>query len=117
MVCFPALIRSGSSSPSNGKGPIPSMPFSLCSCTVMPGGTERRIGDEALFHQVSVAVELAQFLALGDQRADAGLGEKGGDTGAAGADALGERALRIEFELELAFEVELGEQPILADIG
>ena len=28
IVCLPALIRSGSSSPSNGKGPIPSMPFS-----------------------------------------------------------------------------------------
>ena len=28
MVCFPALIRSASSSPSKGKGPIPKMPFS-----------------------------------------------------------------------------------------
>ena len=30
IVCFPALIRSGSSSPFLGKGPIPSIPFSLC---------------------------------------------------------------------------------------
>ncbi len=35
-VCLPALMRSGSSSPSNGNGPIPSMPFSLCSCTLIP---------------------------------------------------------------------------------
>ena len=28
MVCFPALMRSASSSPSNGKGPMPRMPFS-----------------------------------------------------------------------------------------
>src|SRR6478735_9132206 len=30
-VCLPALIRSGSSSPSRGNGPKPSMPFSLCN--------------------------------------------------------------------------------------
>ena len=28
IVCFPALIRSGSSSPSKGNGPIPNNPFS-----------------------------------------------------------------------------------------
>ena len=38
MVCLPALIRSGSASPSNGNGPMPSMPFSLCSVTVRPSG-------------------------------------------------------------------------------
>ena len=37
-VCLPALIRSASSSPSYGKGPMPSMPFSLCSATVIPSG-------------------------------------------------------------------------------
>ena len=38
-VCLPALIRSGSASPSNGKGPMPSRPFSLCSVTRTPSGT------------------------------------------------------------------------------
>ena len=38
MVCLPALIRSGSSSPSKGKGPMPSMPFSLCMVTLIPSG-------------------------------------------------------------------------------
>src|SRR5262249_55204839 len=37
-VSLPALIRSGSSSPSNGYGPIPSNPFSDCSRTSMPVG-------------------------------------------------------------------------------
>ena len=37
-VCLPALIRSASSSPSKGNGPIPSRPFSLCSVTVRPSG-------------------------------------------------------------------------------
>ena len=75
------------------------------------------VGDEAALHHVGLAVELAHLLALGDQRADAGLGEEGRDAGAAGADALGQRALRVELELELAGEVLLRELLVLADIG
>ena len=33
MVCFPALIKSASSSPSNGNGPMPKTPFSLWNST------------------------------------------------------------------------------------
>ena len=68
------------------------------------------IGDEAALHHIMLAVEFAHFLAFGDDRADAGLGEKGRDAGAAGADALGQRALRIEFELEFAGQKLLGEK-------
>ena len=75
------------------------------------------IGDEPAFHHIGLAVELADFLALGDQRADPGLGEERRDAGAAGADPLGQRALRVEFELELALQIEIGEQLVLADIG
>src|SRR4051812_25448154 len=38
MVCLPALMRSGSSSPSYGKGPMPSMPFSDCRTMWVPAG-------------------------------------------------------------------------------
>jgi hypothetical protein len=38
IVCLPALMRSGSSSPSYGNGPMPSMPFSDCSTTATPAG-------------------------------------------------------------------------------
>jgi hypothetical protein len=38
IVCLPALMRSGSSSPSYGNGPMPSRPFSDCSTTSTPGG-------------------------------------------------------------------------------
>ena len=37
-VCLPALIRSASSSPSNGNGPMPSMPFSDWRTTSIPSG-------------------------------------------------------------------------------
>ena len=83
----------------------------------LPGVDDREVGKQAAFHDVFLAVENLFFLAFGDQRADAGLCIEGGNTGAAGADALGQRALRIEFELELAGKVLLGEQLVLADIG
>src|SRR5579862_398125 len=63
---------------------------------------DRQIGDDAALHDVALAVELAHVLALGDLGADAGLGEERRDAGAAGADAFGERALRVELDLELA---------------
>src|SRR5207237_115775 len=73
--------------------------------------------EQASLDDVCLAVDFFHFLAFGDRRADAGFGEEGRDTGAAGADALGQRALRVEFELQLAGEVLLREQLVLADIG
>ena len=83
----------------------------------LPGVDDGEVGEQAALHDVFLAVELLHFLAFGDQRADAGLGVEGRDAGAAGADALGQRALRVEFELQLAGEVLLREQLVLADIG
>ena len=64
-----------------------------------------------------LAVELALFLALGDHRPGAGAREKGRDAGAAGADALGERALRVELDLQFAGEILLRERLVLSDVG
>ena len=83
----------------------------------LEGVDDREIGDEAAFHDVALAVELALFLAAGDLGAGAGAGEEGRNAGAAGANALGERALRIEFDLQFAGEILLGESLVLADIG
>ena len=83
----------------------------------LPGVHDREVGDEAALHDVVLAVELALLLALGDHGADAGLGEEGRDAGAAGADALGQRALRVELDLELAGEKLLREHLVLADVG
>ena len=82
-----------------------------------PGVHDGQVGDDAALHDVALAVELALFLAFGDVGAGAGAGEEGRDAGAAGADALGERALRVELDLELAGEVLLREELVLADIG
>ena len=72
---------------------------------------------DAFEHVSCAAVELARFLALGDDRAEAGAGEERRDAGAAGAQALGERALRVELEFEFAGEVLAFEFLVLADVG
>ena len=83
----------------------------------LPGLDEREVGHQRALQHVGVAVELAQFLALGDDRADAGAREEGRDAGAAGAQPLGERALRRELELELAGQVLALELLVLADVA
>src|SRR6185312_10840072 len=83
----------------------------------LPGMNDREVGEQAALHQIFLAVELAHFLAFGNQRADAGLGEEGGNAGPSRTDALGERALRIELEFQFARQELLGEQLVLADIG
>ena len=81
-------------------------PFQAC--------TIDEVGDDAALHDVVLAVELALLLAFADHGAGAGLGEEGRNAGAAGADALGQRALRIELDLELAGEILRGEHLVLA---
>ncbi len=83
----------------------------------LPGMDDGDVGEQARLHDVVLAVELAHLLAVGDDGADAGLGEEGRDARAAGPDALGQRALRVELELQLAGEVLLGEQLVLAHVG
>ncbi len=78
---------------------------------------DRQVGDDAALHDVALAVEFALFLALGDVGAGAGAGEEGRDAGAAGADALGQRALRVELDFQFAAEILLGEKLVLAHIG
>ena len=78
---------------------------------------ERDVGQQRALHDVDVAVELARLLALGDQRADAGAGEERRNAGAAGAQLLGQRALRRELELELAGQVLALELLVLADVA
>jgi hypothetical protein len=83
----------------------------------LPRLDDGQVGDEAGLHDVVAAVKIADFLALGDQGADAGGGEEGGDARAARADALGQRALRVELQLQLAGQILALELLVLADVG
>jgi hypothetical protein len=78
---------------------------------------DRKIGAQPAFENIGLAVELFLLLALGDQRADPRLGVEAGNARAACANALGQRALRIEFEFELAGQILLLERLVLAHIG
>ncbi len=98
------------------------------------GAHEREVGDDAALEHVVATVELARLLrragqgdrpvggvaprhaAVGDLGADAGRGVERGDPGAAGAQALGQRALRDQLDLELAGEELALELLVLTDV-
>ena len=71
-------------------------PFQAC--------TIERSRDDSALHNVALAIEFTHFLAFADYGPGSGLGEERRDAGAAGADAFGQRALRVEFDLQLAGE-------------
>src|SRR4029078_6924372 len=71
---------------------------------------------DAALHDRALAIEGAFFLALGDIGADAGLGEEGGDSRAAGTQTFGHGPLWIELDLQFAGEELLSEQFVLADV-
>ena len=81
------------------------------------GVDDGEIGGERALHHVVGPVEVPDLLALGDDGADAGAGEEGGNAGAAGPYAFREGTLRVELQLQLAGQVLFLEQLVLADIG
>ena len=82
-----------------------------------PGFHDGQVGEDALFHDVGLAVEVLVLLALGDHGADAGLGIESGDARAAGAHAFGQGALRVELDLEFSAQVLPHEFVVLAHVG
>lgn len=83
----------------------------------LPRLDERNIGHERTPHQIDAAVELARFLAFGDQRADSGAREQGGDAGATRAQPLGQRSLRRELGSELSRQVLALEPFVVAEVA
>src|SRR5215203_3682692 len=111
----------------------------VAGAVALPGVDQREVGDDRLLEDVRPRLardgQLAGLLdrrrdrhrpvggvapgqaALRDLGADAGRREEGRDAGAAGAQPLGERALRRQLDLELAGEELPGELLVLADVG
>ena len=83
----------------------------------LPGLHDRQVRHEASFEDVGLAIELAVFLALGDNRADAGLGIEAWNSRPASPASLGKCALRIEFKLKFAGKILPLELLVLAHIG
>ena len=82
-----------------------------------PGMHDREVGHEPALHDVAIAVEFAFVLSICDLRPGARSREECRNAGAAGANALGERALRIELDLQFTREILLRERLVLPDIG
>src|SRR5215210_2626755 len=81
----------------------------------LPALDDAEVGADSALEDVILAVEALHFLALGDLRSDARLGEESRNPRATRAHALGKRALRTKFDLELAGQILPFEFLILAD--
>ncbi|KRE01181.1 hypothetical protein ASE61_16885 [Bosea sp. Root670] len=68
----------------------------------LPGLDDGEVGAQPGFADIELPFEFLDRLAFGDDGADAGLGVEGRDASAAGADALGQRTLRVQLQLQFA---------------
>jgi hypothetical protein len=73
------------------------------------GAHDRQVGAQRALEDVSLAVDLAHLLPLGNDRPDARGCVEAGDPGAARADPFRERSLRRQLDLHLALHVKVGE--------
>src|SRR3546814_4461433 len=89
----------------------------VCSSDLAPRLDDGEIGGQPRLENIALAAEDFFLFAFGDDRADARARIEADDARAAGAQPLGERALRIEFELEKAGQILPLEFLILPDIG
>src|SRR6267378_1595112 len=88
----------------------------IAPAIAFPCFDEREIAAEGAFEDVLAAVEFARFLVVGDHGAVARGGVERGDAGTSRAEALAQRALRIQLHLQLATEDELLEEFVFADV-
>ncbi len=82
-----------------------------------PGLYECEIGGESSFHDICAAIELAHFLPIRYDCADAGRRKECRDACSARADSFGERALRNERDLERSGDYLGFEQPVFTDVA
>src|SRR3954470_15933154 len=82
----------------------------ITPAVAFPGFDESEVGAKSALEDVVASIELARFFLLGDERSVSSGRKEAGDSGTAGANAFGERALRIEFEIEFAGKHELLEK-------
>ncbi len=74
----------------------------VAGLVALPRLDDRHVGVDGLLQHVRLAVERPRVLVLGQHRAEAGARVEAGDAGAAGAQLLGQRALRRQLQLQFA---------------
>ena len=80
------------------------------------GFDQGHIRNQRALHHIGLAVKLAQLLAVRDDGADPGLGEKGWNARAPGPQLLRQRTLRREFQGQFTGEVLAFELFVLAHV-
>src|SRR6267378_5049934 len=88
----------------------------IAPAIAFPCFDEREIAAEGAFEDVLAAGEFARFFVVGDHGAVARGGVERGDAGTSRAEALAQRALRIQLHLQLATEDKLLEEFVFADV-
>src|SRR5207248_11040165 len=83
----------------------------------LPRPDKRKIAAQPALHHVHAAIEFAGLFSFGDHGAVAGGRVERGNARATRAQALAERALRIQLDLQLAAEDELLEKLVLAHVS
>src|SRR5438477_5187766 len=91
--------------------------YQVAPLVALPGADDRVIGLERLLEDHLAPVDDAALLALCDLRACSGRSEEAAQAGASRADALRQRALRIQLNFELAAEELPLEFLVLADVA
>ena len=82
-----------------------------------PGAHERKIGANRGLEHIVLSVDQPSLLPFRDNRPVGRRREKAADAGAAGANALGKRALRHELDFQFAAQILPLELLVLANIG
>ena len=89
----------------------------VAGLVALPGLDQSHVGFQRPLQDVLLPVELRDRLALGHDRAEAGLGIERRNAGAARPQLLRQRSLRREFQFQFAGEILPLEFLVLADIG
>src|SRR5439155_3119124 len=91
--------------------------YEISPFVALPRLDDREVAADGAFEHALLAGELARLFALGDLRAIAGRRVEALDARAAGAQPLGERALRTQLDLQLSRQEQLLEDLVLADVA
>ena len=89
----------------------------IAPAIALPRLDQREVRRHAALQHVGSAVELARLLAFGDDRAETGRRVECRNSRAAGADALGQRSLRNEFQIDPPGQHHVFQQLVLADVA
>src|SRR5271157_5459721 len=89
----------------------------VAPAVALPRLDEREVRSQRTFQHIRTSMKFARLLAFRHYCAESRRRVEGRDACSAGANALGERTLRDEFQIDAASQHHLFQQPVLADVA